>query len=94
MTERFERGGVLTESPTEARKRRREWRSTLAHTPEWLIGSAADVSNPSDAELDAIWDGRSPPRTCSRRTGLAWPLRVRRWRHETAGIRCRPSLRL
>jgi hypothetical protein len=55
MTERFERGGVLTESPTEARKRRREWRSTLAHTPEWLIGSDADVANPSDAELDAIW---------------------------------------
>jgi hypothetical protein len=45
----------LGESPAEARKRRREWRSTLAHTPEWLIGSDADVANPSDAELDAIW---------------------------------------
>jgi hypothetical protein len=55
VTEQSEREGVLDESPAEARKRRREWRSTLAHTPKWLIGSDADVSNPSDAELDAIW---------------------------------------
>jgi hypothetical protein len=53
MTQRRE--AALDETPAEARKRRREWRSTLAHTPEWLIGSDVDVSNPSYAELDAIW---------------------------------------
>jgi hypothetical protein len=55
VTERSEREGQLDETPAEARKRRRKWRSTLGYTPEWLIGSDADVSNPSDAELDAIW---------------------------------------
>jgi hypothetical protein len=55
VTEQSEREGVLDEGPAEARKRRREWRSTLGHTPKWLIGSDADVANPSDAELDAIW---------------------------------------
>jgi hypothetical protein len=37
-----------------ATARRRAWRATLKATPAWL--SSADLSDPSDAELDAIWE--------------------------------------